>query len=47
MVKAWQNLETVVIHDFQWTATARFAGIVLPATPSMNATTSNNWTIAR
>ena len=25
MVKAWQKLETVVVHDFQWTATARFA----------------------
>ncbi len=32
MVKAWQKLETVVVHDFQWTATARFADIVLPAT---------------
>lgn len=34
MVKAWQNLETVIVHDFQWTATARFADIVLPATTS-------------
>lgn len=34
MVKAWQKLETVVVHDFQWTATARFADIVLPATTS-------------
>ena len=32
MIKAWQTLETVVVHDFQWTATARFADIVLPAT---------------
>ncbi len=32
MVKAWQKLETVIVHDFQWTATARFADIVLPAT---------------
>ncbi len=32
MIKAWQKLETVVVHDFQWTATARFADIVLPAT---------------
>ena len=32
MVKAWRNLETVIVHDFQWTATARRADIVLPAT---------------
>jgi len=34
MRKAWQKLETVVVHDFQWTATARHADIVLPATTS-------------
>ncbi|MDF1872848.1 trimethylamine-N-oxide reductase TorA [Vannielia sp.] len=34
MVKAWQKLETVIVQDFQWTATARFADIVLPATTS-------------
>ncbi len=34
MVKAWQKLECVVVHDIQWTATARFADIVLPATTS-------------
>ncbi len=34
MIKAWQKLETVVVQDFQWTATARFADIVLPATTS-------------
>ncbi|AKH20750.1 trimethylamine-N-oxide reductase TorA [Sedimenticola thiotaurini] len=34
MIKAWQKLETVVVQDFQWTATARFADIVLPATSS-------------
>lgn len=34
MVKAWQKFETVVVQDFQWTATARFADIVLPATTS-------------
>ncbi|GAB6051484.1 trimethylamine-N-oxide reductase TorA [Magnetospira thiophila] len=34
MVEAWQKFETVVVQDFQWTATARFADIVLPATTS-------------
>lgn len=34
LVKAWQKFETVVVQDFQWTATARFADIVLPATSS-------------
>ncbi len=34
MVKAWQRLDTVVVQDFQWTATARHADIVLPATTS-------------
>ncbi|MFV0321625.1 MAG: trimethylamine-N-oxide reductase TorA [Alphaproteobacteria bacterium] len=32
MVKAWEKLETFIVHDFQWTATARHADIVLPAT---------------
>lgn len=30
MIKAWQKLETVIVQDYQWTATARFADIVLP-----------------
>jgi len=34
MVKAWHHLETFIVHDFQWTATARRADIVLPATTS-------------
>lgn len=34
MVRAWQSLETFIVHDFQWTATARHADIVLPATTS-------------
>ncbi len=32
MIKAWTKLETVVSIDHQWTATCRFADIVLPAT---------------
>jgi trimethylamine-N-oxide reductase (cytochrome c) len=32
MVKAWRKLDTFIVHDYQWTATARMADIVLPAT---------------
>ncbi len=32
LIEAWKKLETVVVQDFQWTPTARFADIVLPAT---------------
>jgi trimethylamine-N-oxide reductase (cytochrome c) len=32
LVEAWKKLDTFIVHDFQWTATARFADIVLPAT---------------
>ena len=32
MVRAWHKVETFIVHDFQWTATARRADIVLPAT---------------
>lgn len=31
MRKAWRKFETVIVQDFQWTASARFADIVLPA----------------
>ena len=34
MLKAWQKVETFVVHDFQWTPTARHADIVLPCTTS-------------
>ena len=34
MLKAWRKLDTFIVHDFQWTATARFADIVLPVTTS-------------
>ena len=34
MVEAWKKLDTFVVHDFQWTASARHADIVLPVTTS-------------
>ncbi|CAH2603149.1 Dimethyl sulfoxide/trimethylamine N-oxide reductase [Rhodovastum atsumiense] len=34
MVRAWQKLDTFIVHDVQWTASARHADIVLPATTS-------------
>jgi biotin/methionine sulfoxide reductase len=33
--RAWQKPETIVVHDPWWTATARHADIVLPATTSL------------
>ncbi len=33
--RAWQKPETVVVHDAWWTATARRADIVLPATTAL------------
>jgi trimethylamine-N-oxide reductase (cytochrome c) len=32
MLEAWHRVETFVVHDSQWTPTARHADIVLPAT---------------
>ncbi|MCB9948798.1 MAG: trimethylamine-N-oxide reductase TorA [Rhodospirillaceae bacterium] len=34
MVAAWQKPETIVVHECYWTATAKHADIVLPATTS-------------
>ena len=34
-VAAWKKFETVIIQDFQWTASARFADIVLPASTGL------------
>ena len=34
MLRAWRELDTFIVHDVQWTATARHADIVLPATTS-------------
>jgi biotin/methionine sulfoxide reductase len=33
--RAWQKPKTVIVHDSWWTATARHADIVLPATTSL------------
>ncbi len=32
MIEAWKKLETVIVLDHQWTASCRFADIVLPVT---------------
>ncbi|WP_454692707.1 trimethylamine-N-oxide reductase TorA [Achromobacter aloeverae] len=34
LVRAWRKPETIIVQDFQWTASARHADIVLPATTS-------------
>jgi len=34
MLRAWRELDTFIVNDFQWTATARHADIVLPTTTS-------------
>ncbi|TCV93046.1 trimethylamine-N-oxide reductase TorA [Biostraticola tofi] len=34
LIKAWQRPETIVVNEPYWTATARYADIVLPATTS-------------
>ena len=43
MLKAWQKLETFIVQDHQWTATARHADIVLPATTSYERNDIVNW----
>ena len=35
LVKAWQRPETIIVHEPWWTATARHADIVLPATTTL------------
>ena len=35
LVQAWQRPETVIVHEICWTATARHADIVLPATTTL------------
>lgn len=34
MIEAWKRLDTFIVQDFQWTASARHADIVLPVTTS-------------
>ncbi|WP_162869470.1 molybdopterin-dependent oxidoreductase, partial [Klebsiella quasipneumoniae] len=34
LVKAWQRPDTIVVNEPYWTATAKHADIVLPATTS-------------
>lgn len=35
LVRAWRRPETIVVHEQYWTAQAKFADIVLPATTSL------------
>lgn len=35
LIKGWQKPQTIVVHEQYWTATAKFADIVLPATTSL------------
>jgi trimethylamine-N-oxide reductase (cytochrome c) len=35
VVKAWQRPEVTIVHDYNWTATAKHADIVLPATMTL------------
>ncbi len=49
VIKAWQHPETIVVNDFNWTATAKYADIVLPATTTMernDITSSSHYILA-
>ncbi|MBL0633732.1 trimethylamine-N-oxide reductase TorA [Aeromonas dhakensis] len=43
MIAAWRKLETVVSVDHQWTASCRFADIVLPATTTYERDDIEQW----
>jgi len=43
MLKAWQKIETFIVHDFQWTPTARHADIILPATTPYERDDIEQW----
>jgi biotin/methionine sulfoxide reductase len=51
LVQAWRRPETIVVHEPWWTATARHADIVLPATTTLErndigASSRDRWLIA-
>lgn len=38
LIRAWQKPDTVITHEWCWTATARYSDIVLPCTTSLERT---------
>ena len=49
VVKAWQRPEVTIVNDYNWTATAKHADIVLPATTPMernDLTSSSHYILA-
>lgn len=51
LVRAWRRPETIIVHEPWWTATARHADIVLPATTTLErndigASSRDRWLIA-
>ncbi len=51
LIDAWRRPETIIVHEPWWTATARHADIVLPATTTLErndlgAASRDRWIIA-
>ena len=51
LITAWRRPETIIVHEPWWTATARHADIVLPATTTLErndvgAASRDRWIIA-
>jgi len=41
-IKAWQRVETTIVHDMFWTSSAKFADIVLPVTTTLERNDIDN-----